>query len=419
MITTVLVMIVLVILSAYFSATETAFSSLNRTRLRAMAEKNPKAERALAVSENYDKLLSTILVGNNLVNILLASIGTIFFVRLLEDNELGTTVSTAVITVVVLIFGEISPKSIVKESPEKFAIFTTPIISFLIIALTPINFLFSMWKKLLSKAFRINNDWKMTSDELLTFVDEVEEDGSIDPEETELLRSAIEFNDVEAFDILTPRVNVEGVSEDTPNEEVAQIFTDTGYSRLPVYRDSLDNIIGVVHQKDFYDGPQITTKPITEIMQEPVYVPPSIKVSDLLKQLQKEKSHIAVVKDEYGGTKGIITMEDILEELVGEIWDEHDEVIEEFIKVAEDTYRIKCSADLGAMLELFEFDEDDVETDSATVSGWVMEQLEKIPDKGDSFVWENLEVTVTSVENRRLMEIMVKVLPVEEKEEDE
>ena len=404
---TIIIMVCLVILSGYFSATETAFSTMNRTRLRTLADKGDRrAERVLALAENYDRLLSTILVGNNIVNLSLSSVATVFFIRLIGDG--GATLSTVIVTVMVLIFGEVSPKSLAKESPEKFARFSAPFIRILMVLLTPVNLLFSLWRRLLSKVFKVPEERGITSDEFITFIDAVEEGGEIDSDESELLRSAVEFNEQEAEDILTPRVDIVGVSEDTSKEEIARKFTDTGYSRLPVYRDSLDNIIGILHQKDFYDGPRVTDKPIADIMKMPVYVTPSMKIRYILKLLQKTKSHIAVVTDEYGGTLGIVTMEDILEELVGEIWDEHDEVIEEFTRVDEDTYKIKCSADLDEMFELFELPENP-DTDSITVSGWVMEQLGHIPIEGDRFEYENLDVTVTSVDNQRVLEIIVRV----------
>ncbi len=418
-ISTILLMLVLVAMSAYFSATETAFSTINLTRLKTLADKgNRHAELVITLSENYDKLLSTILVGNNIVNITLSSVSTVFFIGLISDGNVAATVSTVVATVIVLIFGEISPKSLAKEAPETFAMFSAPILRVLIILLTPVNFVFSAWKRLLSKIFKIKGDRSVTSDELITFIDSVEEGGTLDSDESELLRSAVEFNDREAADILTPRVDIVGVEEDSSNEFIAQVFTDTGYSRLPVYRDSLDNIVGIVHQKDFYDGPRVTSKPLSTIMKSPVYVTPGMKIHDILKLLQRTKSHVSVVTDEFGGTLGIVTMEDILEELVGDIWDEHDEVIEEFTKLSEGSYRIKCSADLDEMFELFDLDGDS-ESDSVTVSGWVMEQLGRIPLMGDRFVYENLDVTVTSTDNKRVLEILVNVIPPEENEDED
>ena len=413
---TIIVMALLILTSSYFSATETAFSSLNKARLKALAEKgNKRAVRTLALSEKFDRLLSTILIGNNAVNIALTAIATVFFIKILKNDVSGPTVATVVVTVLVLIFGEISPKTLAKESPERFAMFSAPFIRFFIVILTPLSFIFSLWQKLLLKVFKVKDDRKMTPDELLVLVDEVEEGGMIDAEESELLRSAIEFNEQEAVDILTPRVDVEGVSEDAKKEDIARVFTDTGFSRLPVYRESIDNIIGVVHQKDFYDGPKITAKSLKEIMKPPVFVTPTMKISDILKILQQQKAHIAVVTDEFGGTLGIVTMEDILEELVGEIWDEHDEVVEEFTLLDDGSYRVSCNADLDEMFEFFDLD---AEEDQGSVGGWVLDQIGKIPDVGDTFDYENLHVTVTETDNQRVVAINVIVEQEEEDEED-
>ena len=414
---TIIVMALLILLSSYFSATETAFSSLNKARLKALAEKgNKRAGRTLALSEKFDRLLSTILIGNNAVNIALTAIATVFFIKILKNDVSGPTVATVAVTVLVLIFGEISPKTLAKESPERFAMFSTPFIRFFIFILTPVSFIFSLWQKLLLKVFKVKDDRKMTPDELLVLVDEVEEGGMIDAEESELLRSAIEFNEQEAVDILTPRVDVEGVPEDAKKEDIARVFTDTGFSRLPVYRESIDNIVGVVHQKDFYDGPKITAKSLREIMKPPVFVTPTMKISDILKILQQQKAHIAVVTDEFGGTLGIVTMEDILEELVGEIWDEHDEVIEEFTLLEDGSYRVSCNADLDEMFEFFDLD---AEEDQGSVGGWVLDQIGKIPDVGDTFDYENLHVTVTETDNQRVVAINVIVEPEEDEEAEE
>ena len=406
-ISSILIIVLLLAFSAYFSATETAFSSLNKTRLKAMAEKgNARAALALKLSEQYDQLLSSILVGNNVVNIATSSISTLMFVRMLPN--IGATVSTIVITIVVLIFGEISPKSLAKENPEKFAMVSAPIIRVVIWVLTPINFLFTQWKKLLSKLFKSDDNRRMTQDELLMLVEEVAQDGSIDKSEGDLLRSAIEFTDRDAEDILTHRVDLEAVPVTATKEEVAKSFSESRYSRLLVYDGYIDNIVGVIHQKDFYTGTGISDRPLTELMKEPVYVPQSVKISDLLKVLQKHKAHIAVVSDEYGGTLGIVTMEDILEELVGEIWDEHDEVVESFRKVGENTYRVLCSTDLDKLDRFFHLD---VESDCTSISGWVMEQLGRIPKEGDSFDYEDLHVTVTSTDYHRVLEIEVQRIP--------
>lgn len=399
----IIIMLVCVVLSAYFSATETAFSSLNKTRLKTIAEKgNKKAQLALNLSDNYDKLISTILIGNNIVNILLASLGTVVFVNLYGD--IGATISTAVVTVIVLIFGEISPKSIAKDCPERFAMFSSPMIKTLIFLFTPLNFLFSLWKKLISKVFNVQNDTKMSQEELLMLVDEVEQDGSIDSDESDLLRNAIEFSDRKAEDILTHRVDIEAVSVDADKEEIAKAFSQTKFSRLPVYKDNIDNIIGVIHQKDFYVGGGITQKPLEEIITSVLFVQESERLDDLLKMLQKHKTHVAVVLDEYGGTCGLVTMEDILEELVGEIWDEHDEIVEDYKQISDNHYIVDCTVNMEDFSEFFDIN---IETESISLSGWVMEQLGKIPEKDDSFTFENLTVKVIQIDSHRVVKVDV------------
>lgn len=399
----IITMVVLVLLSAYFSATETAFSSLNKTRLKTMAEKGEKrAETAYELSESYDRLISTILVGNNIVNIALASIGTVMFVHLCGDA--GATISTAVITVAVLIFGEISPKSIAKDAPERFAMFSAPIIRALIWLLTPINFIFTQWQAMLAKIFKVKEDLKMSQEELLMLVDEIQQDGSVDTEEGELIRNAIEFTEQEAEDILTHRVDVEAVPITADKDEIARTFAKTQFSRLLVYKDSIDNIVGVIHLKDFFTGDGVTKKAIKHIMTKPLFIQKSVRLSDLLKILQKNKSHLAVVLDEYGGTLGIVTMEDILEELVGEIWDEHDEVVEDFKKEDDNTYRVDGLMDFDDFCDFFGIE---CEAESTSVGGWVTEQLGKIPEDGDRFVFDDLSIIITKTEAHRVAQILV------------
>ena len=397
-------MVVCVAMSAYFSATETAFSSLNKTRLKMLADNgNKRAALALRLSENYDKLISTILIGNNIVNIMVASIGTLLFVDIYGD--IGATVSTVVVTIVVLIFGEITPKSIAKDAPERFALFSAPFIRLWIWVLTPLNFLFSKWKKFVSRFFKTDDSEKMSHEELLLFMEDVEQDGSIDKNEGELLRNALEFRELTAAEILTHRIELEAVNVNESHEEIARAFTQSRFSRLLVYRDTIDQVIGVLHQKDFYINGKMTDQPITEIMTEPVFVYQHTKIRDILKTLQHQKAHIAVVVDDFGGTLGIVTMEDILEELVGEIWDEHDEVEEDFEKLGESTYRVDCSVSLEDFMEFFDMK---LESDSVSVGGWVMEQLNRVPVKGDSFHVQHLEVTVSEVSAHRAKSITVK-----------
>ena len=401
--TCIIMMAVCLLLSAYFSATETAFSSANTTRLRTLAEKGSGgAALALKLLEQYDRLLSTILIGNNIVNIATASIGTVLFVR--HYGDAGATISTVVVTVVVLIFGEISPKSIAKDCAERCAMLSAPILRVFIWVLLPLNRLFSLWKKLLSRVFRLGGESKMSQEELLMLVDEVQQDGSIDRDEGELLKNAIGFSEQEAQDILIHRVDLAALPVTASKEEVAALFTQTKYSRLLIYQDSIDHILGTVHQKDFYVGCGVTDQPLSDIISPPVFALENEPIRALLKKLQQAKTHVAVVVDEYGGTCGIVTMEDILEELVGEIWDEHDEEEVFLRKIAPDTWLVDAGMDFDDFAEFFQLKTD---SEMVSVSGWVMEQFGRVPEAGDSFVFENLTVRVTRVENHRIEEIQV------------
>ena len=413
--TSIIFIAVMVVFSAYFSATETAFSSLNKTRLKVLAEKgNPKAILALELSDKYDKMITSILIGNNIVNIAMTSVCTLLFVHLMADA--GATVSTIVSTVVVLIFGEITPKSLAKEMPEKFAMFSAPFLKVLMAVLTPISFLFSSLKNLMGKVIRNNEDRRMTQEELLMLVDEVQQEGGLDEDEHELLRSAIEFTDRDAEDILTHRVDLEAVSIHDNARDISKVFDESRFSRLLVYDEDIDDIVGVIHQSDFYNDCVMRGKDISEIMSAPVFVPKSLKISDLLKLLQKKKSHIAIVNDGYGGTLGIVTMEDILEELVGEIWDEHDEVVEDIRNEGDNIWTVSGNADLYRLLDKMDIDEDAVE--SASITGWVMEQLEKVPDAGDTFEMCGWKVTITATDERRVSEIRVEKLENDQPDED-
>lgn len=396
-------MAVCLLLSAYFSATETAFSSANTTRLKTLAEKGSgNAALALKLLEQYDRLLSTILIGNNIVNIATASIGTVLFVR--HYGDAGATISTVVVTVVVLIFGEISPKSIAKDCAERCAMLSAPILRVLIWVLMPLNLLFSLWKKLLNKVFRLSGESKMSQEELLMLVDEVQQEGSIDRDEGELLKNAIGFSEQEAQDILIHRVDLAALPVTAGKEEVAALFTQTKYSRLLVYDGSIDHILGTVHQKDFYVGCGVTDKPLRDIIAPPVFALENEPIRLLLKKLQQGKTHVAVVVDEYGGTCGIVTMEDILEELVGEIWDEHDEEEVFLRKLGPDTYAVDAAMDLADFAAYFRLKTD---SEMVSVSGWVMEQFGRVPEAGDSFTLDGLRVQVTRVENHRIEEIHV------------
>lgn len=396
----ILFLAVLVLLSAYFSATETAFSTLNKIKIKNEAQSgNPRAEKVLGLCNKYDKLLSTILIGNNIVNILATSVATALFVSFFPKN--GVAVSTVVMATVVLTFGEILPKSIAKEMPEQFAMFSSPLISILLIVLTPLNLLFSALKSAVKKVLKIKNDSSITDRELLTMVEEAQNYGGIDEDEGHLLISAIEFYDLEVSDILTPRVDVVAVDIEDSAEEIKESFRKSGFSRLPVYRDTIDNIIGILNEKDFYYSDNIK-----DIICPAVFVHDSMKISKLMTILKNKKSHLAVVTDEYGGTVGVVSLEDILEELVGEIWDEHDLVKEEFLELSANRYIVSGNANLEHMFEIFGLQPDE-EIESTSVSGWITEKSGRIPKKGERLDFGELTVLITKTEQNRITEAMV------------
>ncbi len=414
----IVILVILIMFSAFFSASETAYSSLNRIRLKMLADDgNKTAKLAYSMTENFDKLLSTVLIGNNIVNIASTSIATLLFIELLGDKT-GPTASTVVMTVIVLIFGEVTPKSLAKEFPEKFAMFSAPFLKFLTVLFTPFVAFFVVWKKMLAKVFHFSADDTITGDELIGIVDEAESGGGIDEEESDLIRSAIQFSDFSLNDILTPRVDIVAVSKDDSTVEIEKVFSESGFSRLPVYDDGLDNITGYIHIRDFSRYVLSDGYPVSKIIRSVIFVTEQTAISDLLKQMQLKKSHMAIVLDEYGGTIGLATMEDILEELVGEIWDESDEIIEDFKEIEDGKIRVLGSASLAKMFDYLELDTPE-ETESVSVGGWVSEHLEKIPEEGDAFSYENLDVEVTRVDNHRIMEVVVKVNPVADEDEEE
>ena len=411
----------LVLMSGFFSSTETAYSCASRIKLRTLATNgSKKAKKVLELAEtNYDKFISTVLIGNNIVNLSATTIATIFFAGLLGESNTSAIVSTAVMTVAVLIFGEITPKFLAKTFPEKFAMAFYPIIKFFYYVFTPLNFIFSGWKWLLSKVFRLKNNDVVTEEEILTIVEEAEEDGTLRDDETELIRSVIEFDDLEVGDILVPRVNMVTIDVNWSMDEMRKVFDREGYSRIPVYKDTIDTIIGTIHEKDFFNAYLKGKKGIDGIMQNAFYTTEHAKISVLLRQLQKKKVHIAVVLDEYGGTLGMITMEDILEELVGEIYDEHDEVVNYFKQIGENVYLVAGNAPLSDTFEFFGLDGEDDEFEANTLSGWAIETLGEIPLAGKSFDFKKLHVEITKSNVKRILQLKITVNEQTEETEEE
>lgn len=404
-------MIVLVLMSGFFSASETAFSSLNKVKLKSMmkeGENNKRIERALKLSEDYDVVLSTVLIGNNIVNIACTSLATLFFTGLLGDNsDLGATVSTVVMTIVVLIFGEVTPKTYAKEKADKVVVAIAPIIRVFIIVFSPLNVFFKAWKKLMNKIFKTGGVETITEEELKTYVDEAHTGGEIDENESELIRSSIEFDDIDVSDILVPRVDVEAVDKYAPLGDIEAVFNRTNFSRLPVYIDDIDSIVGVIHHRDFEAARKRNLKSLRTILKPVPAVSPDTKISKLLRIFQKNKTHLAVVIDEFGGTEGIVTLEDILEELVGEIWDEHDEIQNDIEKLSDNEYLVQGSMSVDDFFEYFSVHQE--KTEISTVNGWIMQNLDKIPEIDDTFTNGKLTALVLSVDGRRAEDIKITV----------
>ncbi len=416
----ILLIICLVILSAYFSATETAFTSVNKIRLKNLsALGNKRAKKVLKLLEDYDRLLSTVLVGNNLVNIGVTAVATVLFISIMKEH--GAVAATIVIAFVILIFGEISPKTMAKEVPEKFAMASAPLISFLMKVLTPLTWFFNLFKEASHKLFKVKDDMQITEEELLIMVEEAETEGAIDNEQGELISNAIEFYELEAYDVLTPRVDVIAIDEEMTKDEIENLFFTTGFSRLPVYKENLDHVLGVLNQKDFHNYILKSKKGIAQHIKPVVFVSGSIKIAVLLKKMQKVKTHIAVVVDEYGGTEGLVTMEDIIEELVGEIYDEHDEVTDEEVKPLDDgSYLVQGYTNLEKFLDIFDVE---LDTTVTTVNGWVCMALDHLPRVNDYFE-ETIEdylfkVTVTKADEKKALEVIAFAEKVVKEDEDE
>ncbi len=406
----IVIIIGLVILSGYFSATETAFTSLNKIKIKSLAnDGNRKAKRVLELSDSYDKLLTTILIGNNIVNIGMTAVSTVLFIKIYGDY--GASIATIVITVIVLIFGEISPKGLAKEAPERFAMFSSGIIKICMIVLTPVNYVFSKWQSFITKIFGIAGDSTITGQEIKEFVSEAQDIGGIEAEQGELIQNAIEFNELTAEEVMTPHVDISAIDIETTKEEIAEIFKKTGFSRLPVYEDDIDKIIGVLNQKDFHNDIVGTNKNISDFVKPVAFVAGTMKIATLLKKLQSINAHMAIVVNEYGGTEGLVTMEDIIEELVGEIFDEHDAIMSQEVTLLQNgSYRVMANANVAKVFDFFEIDYD---PDVNTINGWVVLELDKLPSKGDSFERDygdkHVKVKVTKATARRALEVNVQI----------
>ncbi len=416
----IIAIVILILFSGLFSATETAYSSSSKIRLKNMAnDGNKQATSAIVILDDFDKFLTSVLIGNNIVNIAAATISTLLFSKILKGGE-GPTVSTIVITIITLMFGEIAPKSLAKQSPEKFACATVGLVNFFEFIFTPLTVILKGWTWLVNHVIRIEEDENDISDELITMVDEAEKDGNLEEHESDLISAAIEFNDLDVKDVLTPRVDIVAVNITSTHEQIEKAFRFNSFSRLPVYENSVDNIVGVIHEKDFYELMYHNNKgPIRRIIKPVIYTSPNTQISTCMKQLQTAKLHMAVVLDEYGGTEGIITLEDIIEELVGEIWDEHDIVEDFYTKIDDYTWMVKGDAEIDDLIDRFDVEEEDEEFDFITVSGWAISELHHIPKVNEEFTYKNLHVTITKADQRKVLEVKVEIKKEMEDEEND
>ena len=413
--------VILIAMSALFSSMETAFSSVNKVRLKHNAANGSKrAAKALEISENFDKALTTILVGNNIVNILSSALGTVIFTGLF--GAAGVAVATAVMTVLVLIFGEIIPKSFAKQNAEKCALGFAALLSGLMLLLTPISAFFAVIQRGITKISKSGDSPDFTEDELKYIIEEIEDQGVLEEQESDLVRSALEFDEITIEQILVPRVKVVAVERNEDIQNILEIFKRDRYSRLPVYEDSIDNIIGLINEKDFFAMYlEAEGKPsgIEAIIQKALYISEMKLISEVLKEMQKTKIHMAIVKDQYGGTSGIVTMEDIIEELVGEIYDENDEVIHNIVEVAEHIYDVQADISINDMLEKLELPYDLIETDSNTVGGWVMELFGRIPEKNDTITKGIFTITVLEADEQSVSKVGIRLDTEKNQEEEE
>ncbi len=409
----VILIVVLIAMSSFFSASETAYSSLNRIRLKHEAENgDARAKRAIDISDNFDAALTTILIGNNIVNIASTAIATVLFTRWFPAS--GAAVSTVVMTITVLIFGEVMPKSFAKENSEKFALSVSGILCTLMTIFKPAVWFFRMLKKFASKMGKtVDEQPSVTEEELKYIIETIETEGVLEEQERDLVQSALDFDDISVKEILVPRVDMFAVDIKEDIDVILKQVMEEHYSRVPVYEKSIDNIIGILSIRDLMEarlkGEEINIK---EMLNQAVFIHRSMKVSAALNVLKKNKQHMAVVTDDYGGTKGIVTMEDILEELVGDIWDESDEVIDEFRQITENSFEVSGDMNVYEMFEEIDFEPKEFSNNYTTVGGWVLDVIEHIPELNESFEFENIRVTVWEVEDQRIKKLLVEKLNV-------
>ncbi len=416
----VFIIVVLLLFSAIFSASETAYNSVNKARLRSIADDgNKRAIMAIKISDNFDKTLTTILIGNNIVNLTASALTTILVTQRFGIEYVAA--GTAIITVIVIIFGEIIPKNLANEFPEAFSLFIAYPLNALIVLFTPI-----VWVLLKLKNFVVHlcggedKQPTLTEEELMYIIDEIEDEGVLNEEESDLVKSALEFHDISISEILIPRVNVAAIDIEDSIEEIKDVFLSTHFSRLPVYEKTIDNIVGIIHQKNFFDMYLEGRRDINEILQKPLYIFGLTAISEIMREMQKTKNHMAIVVDQYGGTQGIVTMEDIIEELVGEIYDETDEEDTSFIKLeVENEYEVSADLSIRDFLENIELEDEEIETDCTSIGGLVMENLDHIPEIGETVDCGRFTFKVIDADEQKIERIHITVNEISENDDDE
>ncbi len=405
----IILIIVMMIFSALFSSTEMAYSSLNKLRLKNYeAQGNKKASTALKLANKFDDVLTAVLIGNNIVNIAISSVSTLLLVNIFGES--GAGISTAVITVLVLIFGEVLPKSYAKKNSEKLALLFAKPLSVFVILFKPAIWVLNMLSSLIVSGEEAPS---VTEDELKYMIDEIEEQGVIEEQESELVKSALEFDEITVDEILIPRVKITGVEINTPIDEIKQLFITEMYSRLPVYEKNLDNIIGIITNKTFFKMLVEGGNDIKSIIQEVPHIADCKLISEAMLDMQRSKLHFAVVIDQYGGTKGIVTLEDIIEELVGEIYDEEDEIITKIVKLSPNKFEIAGDMNINDMLKQLDIDENLVHTKYNSVAGWMIELMEHLPEKGESVETGNFKLTASEVNEQTVEKVILEILPEE------
>ncbi|MBQ6893788.1 MAG: HlyC/CorC family transporter [Clostridia bacterium] len=418
--------VILIMFSAFFSGTEIAYTSVNRMRIRKMAEDGSRvAALATRLGDKFESALTAILIGNNFVNIGASAVSTTIAIGIAAGfksesaQSLAVTISTVIITILILIFGEIVPKVVCKQNSERIVCLFAYPLAFFTIIFSPITFIVAQILKVGAMIWGKSDD-TVTEEELVTIIETAEEDGGIDEEKSDLLQSAIEFSDISLEEIITHRKDVVALDIDDSISDNLKVINASRYSRLPVYRESIDNIVGILNINHYYKQYAINheTK-VSDVMREPVLIPSAVKLPAALETMREKQVQIVVVLDEYGGTLGIVTMEDILEQIVGDIWDESDEIVVEISENSDGTYTVLGEMNVYDMLDELDVDDRDFDSECNTVGGWCVEVLEHTPEVGEAFEYKNISIEVTKVDELRVEEVKVTVNEVVEEDEKE